>query len=129
METNGAKVLEANDGYLLLTDSLVQFSIGYWRESPANYFADAWKDNRLIEGSYTLQLQTSRLSDQNENPDLYIELRNDKGDLLNQRQQVFPMSVSLVSIPFTIDHSHLNINLKAESGSVGIAALSVEKDG
>ena len=111
----------------MLTDSAVNFSVGYWRKVPSNYFVEAWKDNRFTSGKYLLELKTANIPGIDLNASVNIELRNDLGELLNPKQQIFQVRDSMILVPFQMDRSLLNISLKSISGSVGMSSFLINK--
>ena len=125
-ETNGATILEENNGTLKLDQTLVSFPVGYWRKVEPNYWSDTFKDFKLIAGNYILKINTNALSANNNGLEMNIELKNDKGKVLNKNTR-FKVKNNEVSVPFAINHSLLNISMKASVTTIELTGFTIER--
>lgn len=124
-ETNGANILKTDDlsGVLRLDSENVNFSLGYWRHVPENYWSDTFKDNKLIKGKYILKMPMASET----NPQIIIELKDDDGRVLNSKYTQPILKDGAIEIPFEIGHSLLHINMKSLKKSIDIGSLIVER--
>jgi len=126
-ETNGATVLEDNNGVLRLGATAVKFPVGYWRRVGPDYWSYKFKDHKLIAGKYRWVLEANPLSNNRDGSEIIVELTNDANEVLNKNQSTFTLKNNKIIVPFEINHSLLNISIKAVESSIDLAGFKIEQ--
>ncbi len=126
-ETNGGTVLPDGEGVLKLDTGKVSFSVGYWRLSPQNYFSDTFKNNKFKKGKYALILKVNPKGGNSKGKKIHVELTNESEVMLNNGKTTFKVKNNEVRVSFDIDHSLLNISMKAVESPIYLDGFSVER--